>query len=153
MTGSSELHTGTQLHQETTMIFDILKASLFTNEPFVLSDWQPLFEEMKQQTVAALPYYILPGDAKEWRGNVGNGIAKEKQRPAVLRDAIEKSRAAKERHSEAGRCLAKEWRRTAEKSKVLQRKRKVLRSKGNAPRGYELQSRGDARNGAAAALN
>lgn len=49
------------------MIFDILKASLFTNEPFVLSNWQPLFEEMKQQTVAALPYNILPKDAKEWR--------------------------------------------------------------------------------------
>ena len=67
MTGSSELHTGTQFHREATTILDVLKASLFTNEPFVLSDWQPLFEEMKQQTVAALPYYILPENAKEWR--------------------------------------------------------------------------------------
>ena len=33
----------------------------------MLSDWQQFFEEMKQQTVAALPYYILPENAKEWR--------------------------------------------------------------------------------------
>ena len=52
---------------EAIMIFDILKASLFTNETLVFSDWQLLFEEMKQQTVAALPYNILPEEAKEWR--------------------------------------------------------------------------------------
>lgn len=49
-------------------IFDILKASLFSNTTISLpTDWQPLFEEMKQQTVAALPYNILPAEAKQWR--------------------------------------------------------------------------------------
>lgn len=36
-------------------MFDVLRASLFTDEAVPLSDWQPVFEEMKQQTVAALP--------------------------------------------------------------------------------------------------
>ena len=36
-------------------MFDVLRASLFTNEDVPLSDWQPVYEEMKQQTVAALP--------------------------------------------------------------------------------------------------
>ena len=36
-------------------MFDVLRASLFTNEDVPLSDWHPVYEEMKQQTVAALP--------------------------------------------------------------------------------------------------
>ncbi len=36
-------------------MFDVLRASLFTDEDVPLSDWQPVYEEMKQQTVAALP--------------------------------------------------------------------------------------------------
>ena len=49
-------------------IFDILKASLFSNTTISLpTDFQPLFEEMKQQTVEALPYNILPAEAKQWR--------------------------------------------------------------------------------------
>jgi hypothetical protein len=50
-----------------TMMFNILRAALFTNEQITLSDWQPVFEEMKQQTVAALPYNILPAEATKWR--------------------------------------------------------------------------------------
>ena len=49
-------------------IFDILKASLFSNTTLSLpADYQPLFEEMKQQTVAALPYNVLPAEAATWR--------------------------------------------------------------------------------------
>jgi len=49
-------------------IFDILKASLFSNTTLSLpTDYQPLFDEMKQQTVAALPYNILPAEAATWR--------------------------------------------------------------------------------------
>ena len=38
-----------------TDMFDILRASLFTGEDVSLPDWEPVFTEMKQQTVAALP--------------------------------------------------------------------------------------------------
>ena len=38
-----------------TEMFDILRASLFTDEDLPISDWQPVFEEMKLQSVAALP--------------------------------------------------------------------------------------------------
>lgn len=48
-------------------IFDILTASLFTGEPVELDDWELSFKEMRQQTVAALPYGVLPADAREWR--------------------------------------------------------------------------------------
>ena len=47
-------------------IFDILKASLFSDTPLSIQNYEPLFEEMKLQTVAALPYYILPGDVPQW---------------------------------------------------------------------------------------
>ena len=50
-----------------TMMFSVLRAALFTNEQITLSDWQPIFEEMKQQTVAALPCNILPAEATKWR--------------------------------------------------------------------------------------
>ena len=50
-----------------TMMFSVLRAALFTNEQITLSDWQPVFEEMKQQTVAALPCNILPAEATKWR--------------------------------------------------------------------------------------
>ena len=49
------------------MMFSVLRAALFTNEQITLSDWQPIFEEMKQQTVAALPCNILPEEATKWR--------------------------------------------------------------------------------------
>ena len=35
-------------------MFDVLRASLFTDEDVPLSDWQLVYEEMKQQTVASL---------------------------------------------------------------------------------------------------
>lgn len=38
-----------------TELFDLLKASLFTNDPVDLPDWQSTFTEMKDQAVAALP--------------------------------------------------------------------------------------------------
>ena len=38
-----------------TEMFDVLRASLFTDEALSISDWQPVFEEMKQQSIAALP--------------------------------------------------------------------------------------------------
>lgn len=49
-------------------MFDILRASLFTNEDVSLPDWQPVFKEMKIQTVAALPGVWLTThlDAKPW---------------------------------------------------------------------------------------
>ena len=52
-----------------TELFDLIKASLFTNDPVHLSDWQSVFTEMKDQSIAALPgewlktYPIAP----EWR--------------------------------------------------------------------------------------
>ncbi len=49
------------------IVFRVLQASLVTNESISFPDWQPVFEEMKQQTVAALPYNILPADATKWR--------------------------------------------------------------------------------------
>ena len=48
-------------------IFDILMASLFTGEPVELDGWELSFKEMRLQTVAALPYGVLPADAREWR--------------------------------------------------------------------------------------
>ena len=49
-------------------MFDILRASLFTGEDVSLPDWEPVFTEMKQQTVAALPCMWLQTqpDAKPW---------------------------------------------------------------------------------------
>ena len=51
-------------------LFQILKASLFTDEPVAVEDWKAVFTEMKAQTVAALPAewlqkYPIP-DAGEW---------------------------------------------------------------------------------------
>ena len=40
-------------------IFDVLRASLFTNEDVSLSDWRPVFREMQAQSVAALAYVWL----------------------------------------------------------------------------------------------
>ncbi|MBR1814967.1 MAG: nucleotidyltransferase family protein [Lachnospiraceae bacterium] len=50
-------------------MFDILRASLFTGEEVPVTEWEPIFEEMKQQTVAALPGEWLPShiDAPSWR--------------------------------------------------------------------------------------
>lgn len=52
------------------MVFQVLRASLFSsNEDITLSDWQSVFEEMKQQTVAALPGEWLKTNlpsAKPW---------------------------------------------------------------------------------------
>lgn len=48
-------------------MIDILRAALFTNTPVSIPDWEPVFEEMKLQTVAALPYHVLPADAVQWR--------------------------------------------------------------------------------------
>lgn len=48
-------------------IFEVLKASLLTNENISFADWSLLFEEMKQQTVAALPYELLPPEMTQWR--------------------------------------------------------------------------------------
>ena len=49
-------------------MFDILRASLFTDEEVSLSDWQTVFDEMKLQTVAALPGAWLPKhlNAEPW---------------------------------------------------------------------------------------
>lgn len=51
----------------TRKMFEILSAALFTDRPVSVPDWEPAFEEMKLQTVAALPYHILPDDATQWR--------------------------------------------------------------------------------------
>ena len=52
------------------MVFQLLRASMnFSNEPLSLQDWQPVFEEMKLQTVAALPGEWLKNNlpiAKSW---------------------------------------------------------------------------------------
>ena len=50
-------------------LFDVLRASLFTDEDVSLSDWEPVFEEMVLQTVAALPGEWLAShlDAEPWR--------------------------------------------------------------------------------------
>lgn len=51
-------------------VFLLLKASLFSsNEDIILPDWKSVFEEMKQQTVAALPGEWLKSylpSAKSW---------------------------------------------------------------------------------------
>ena len=49
-------------------MFDVLRASLWTGEDVALPDWQPVFNEMKQQAVAALPGAWLPGhlEAAAW---------------------------------------------------------------------------------------
>ena len=51
-----------------TEMFDVLRASLFTDEAVTLADWRPVFEEMKQQTVASLAGAWLPRhlDAEPW---------------------------------------------------------------------------------------
>ena len=51
-----------------TELFDLLKASLFTNDPVDLPDWQSTFTEMKDQAVAALPGEWLKSHpiAPEW---------------------------------------------------------------------------------------
>ena len=52
-----------------TELFDLLKASLFTNDPVHISDRQAVFNEMKNQSIAALPGEWLkthPIDP-EWR--------------------------------------------------------------------------------------
>ena len=46
-------------------MFDILRASLFTGEEVPVTEWEPIFEEMKQQTVAALPGEWLPSHIDE----------------------------------------------------------------------------------------
>ena len=38
-----------------TELFDLIKASLFTNDPVHLSDWEFTFNEMKDQSIAAIP--------------------------------------------------------------------------------------------------
>ena len=50
-------------------IYDVLRASLFTNEALNTPDWKPLFSEMQAQAVAALPGRWLPDhlDAAPWR--------------------------------------------------------------------------------------
>ena len=52
------------------MVFQLLRASLFSsNDPLSLPDWKPVFEEMKVQTVAALPELWLKTNlpfAKPW---------------------------------------------------------------------------------------
>lgn len=51
-------------------VFQILKASLFTDEPVEVDDWKSVFTEMKAQTVASLPAEWLKKhpipDAAEW---------------------------------------------------------------------------------------
>ncbi len=49
-------------------MFDILRVSLFTGEDVPVTEWKPIFEEMKQQTVAALPGEWLSShiDAPSW---------------------------------------------------------------------------------------
>ena len=37
------------------IVFQLLKASLFENENIEITDWKPVIEEMKAQSVAALP--------------------------------------------------------------------------------------------------
>lgn len=44
-----------KLTEHDVILFDILRACLFTGEDVDLPDWQPVFDEMKQQTVAGLP--------------------------------------------------------------------------------------------------
>ncbi len=39
----------------TQTVFNLLRASLFTDEALSIPDWEPVFTEMKRQTVAALP--------------------------------------------------------------------------------------------------
>ena len=51
-------------------MFDILRACLFTGEDVDLPDWQPVFDEMKQQAVAG-----LPGDWLESHLNVKSWIS------------------------------------------------------------------------------
>lgn len=51
------------------MVFQVLRASLFSNISLSLPDWEPVFTEMKVQAVAALPYEWLKTNlptAKTW---------------------------------------------------------------------------------------
>ena len=53
-----------------TELFDLLQASLFTNAPVTIPNWQATFDEMKDQAVAALPSEWLKTNlpsAKSWR--------------------------------------------------------------------------------------
>ena len=56
------------LDKEMSDMFDVLRACLFTDEDVNLLDWQSVFNEMKQQTVAALPGIWLRShlDAEPW---------------------------------------------------------------------------------------
>ena len=50
-------------------LFELLKASLFNGDPIQLTDWQATFDEMKEQSVAALPGEWLKmhcPSAKSW---------------------------------------------------------------------------------------
>ncbi len=55
-------------NKTTQAMFDILRASLFTDEELSVPDWQGVFAEMKEQTVAALPGVWLQShlDAAPW---------------------------------------------------------------------------------------
>ena len=47
-------------NRTTASMLGILRASLFTGEDLPVPEWEPVFEEMKAQTVAALPARWLP---------------------------------------------------------------------------------------------
>ena len=49
-------------------MFRILRASLFTGEDVRVTDWEPVFEEMKEQTAASLAGSWLPShpEAAQW---------------------------------------------------------------------------------------
>ena len=58
-----------ELESRTTAdMLGILRASLFTGEDLSVPEWEPVFEEMKAQTVAALPARWLPHhlEAPQW---------------------------------------------------------------------------------------
>lgn len=60
-------------NKTTQAMFDILRASLFTDEELSVQDWQSVFAEMKEQTVAALPGVWLQShlDAAPWLSYCG----------------------------------------------------------------------------------
>lgn len=57
------------MKQTIQQVFELLKASLFTDAPLTLPDWQATFNEMKEQAVAALPGEWLKAHpiSKSWR--------------------------------------------------------------------------------------
>lgn len=56
------------MNDYTADMFNILRASLFTNDDIRITDWESVFDEMKKQTVAALPgqWLSLHLDAAPW---------------------------------------------------------------------------------------